>query len=82
MFDMEQQELPIPLITAWYTRRGAAEALGVSTRTLDRMRSRGTITAHAPHGGRDEEVPLLYFASDVYELAAARQKLAGNRTAK
>lgn len=70
-----QDTLPQFQLTAWYTRRGAAEEIGCHVKTLDRMVKDGRITGHQPHGGENEDVPVLFYAPDVYELAQARKRL-------
>lgn len=73
----QQPPLPLAEITAWYTRQGAAERIGISVRTLDRWRDTQKIKAYRPHGARDEVVPVLFYAVDVEEMAKAQKLLSG-----
>lgn len=77
MADMTQPALPLPEITAWYTRQGAAEKIGINVRTIDRWCTQGKIKAYRPHGADGETVPVLFYAVDVIELARARKVLSG-----
>ncbi len=71
----DQMVHPVPNPTDWMTRKGAAQVLGVSERTIDRMVSRGTLAEHRPYGGDGERVPAMFWAADVLRAKAAQDVL-------
>lgn len=74
MCDMQQQSLPIPNPREWMTRQGAAHALHVDPRTVDRMVEKKQLTGWRPIGAPDEQIPLLLWVAEVRELASARAR--------
>lgn len=77
-----QVALPIPNPADWLTRKGAAQVLDVSERTIERMVSRGTLTEHRPYGADGERVPGLFWMAEVLRAKQAQLVLSkpGPRT--
>lgn len=72
---MNQMTLAIPNPGDWLTRRGAAQVLGVSERTVERMVKRRTLTEHRPNGADGERVPGMFWAAEVLRAKAAQDVL-------
>lgn len=76
MTDMNNMTLPIPNPNDWMTIGAAAHLMQVHPRTVDRLITRGTITAHSPWSAPKEKPPVMLWRDEVLAVHAARQKLA------
>lgn len=62
-------------MSGYVTRRLAAETIGCSVRTVERLVERQVLTSYAPRGAQDEQVPLLLLGSEVLDVAAVALRL-------
>lgn len=77
----KQDALPLPNPGDWMTRQAAANALGCSTRSVERMVADGVLHGYQPIAGkREKRVTMILWAPEVDDLAKARRRVAGERS--
>lgn len=76
MFDMTSPMLPLPNSGDWMTIGAAAHLMKVHTRTIDRLIDKGVLTTYSPWAAPGERKPIMLWRDQVFQVHAARQKLA------
>jgi excisionase family DNA binding protein len=68
---MNNQTLPLPNPGDWCAVAGAAQLLGVSRRTVERMIVDGRLVGYVPYGGSRRVASQILWMHEVRDLAAA-----------